>query len=169
MPGTSPDLPLRRWRGVVEAAGVVEVAGDGDRGRPPPDRWRRRAASSRRYPRRGRDLHGNAMTEPGPCRGGGEGGRSRRSRAGVEVWSCAGTAGEDGGDGAEDEGRAGSWFERRRENPRNAVEGGEIFILQMRMQHLLDALHRGFLAHYEDATGFGDVAGDSLNRFGCRL
>jgi hypothetical protein len=69
----------------------------------------------------------------------------------------------DGGDGAADEGGAGGWFEQRRDNPRNVLEGGETFILQMRMQHLLDALQCGLLTYFADAAGFGDVAGDSLS------
>jgi hypothetical protein len=50
----------------------------------------------------------------------------------------------------------GSWFERRRENPRNAVGGGEIFILQMRMQHPLEALQCRFLTYFVDTTAFAD-------------
>jgi hypothetical protein len=68
---------------------------DGDRGRPPPDRWRHCATSSRRYPRRERDLYGDATTEPGPCRGGGEGGRPRVEPCGGGGVDCAGAAGED--------------------------------------------------------------------------
>jgi hypothetical protein len=48
------------------------------------------------------------------------------------------------------------------ESPRNAVGGKVIFILQIRLKHLLEGETVLFVAHFEDADPFEASAGDSL-------